>query len=851
MVRHIRRVRVRTIAFYVVIAGLLCGGFFFLWAASLEIPDLSTVESRKISQSTKFYDRTGQVLLYDLHQDAQRTVVPISQISQNVQNATVALEDTNFYTHGGIRLTSIARAILANVLITLHISSGYTQGGSTLTQQVIKRALLTPEKDIGRKFKEWILAIKLEREMPKDKILELYLNEAPYGGSIYGVEEAANAYFGKKAADLTIAEAAYLAAMLQAPTYYSPYGNHRDALDARKNLALSRMLSAGFIQQSDFDAAKREIVTFKGQREKNIEAPHFVFYVRELLAEKYGEQALEENGMRVITTLDVDLERQAEEVVKRNALANVEKYNASNAAIVAIDPKTGQILAMAGSRDYFDTQIDGNFNIALAKRQPGSSFKPFVYAQAFSEGYTPDTVVFDVRTQFSTTCEPDNMTSENGCYSPENYDHIFRGPVSLRNALAQSINVPAVKVLYLVGIRDALRLAKSMGVTTLADPDRYGLTLVLGGGEVRLLDMTSAYGVFATNGVRYEPSAILRIEDAQGTVLEDNTSPRGSQILTPSVAMQINDVLSDNKARTPAFGEDSYLYFPGRDVAAKTGTTNDYRDAWIIGYTPSLVVGAWAGNNDNSPMEKKVAGFIVAPLWHEFMQQALQKFPTDSFSRIDSSQDELKPILRGVWQGGTTSVIDTRTGAPATDATPVEFRKELVTQGVHSILYWVDKSDPLGPPPVHPEADPQFRLWEPPVRAWAEEHGYVDDASVIVSSGNPGAPLPAATIVPSPTPTTPASTSNGFRIAQPTSGSTLPRTKPLFVTVSIPRGTNVVRADYYVNGKFIGSATKEPFSFGFVPSTIPGLTTQGRIQVVFSEETGGGGTAEVTVGFSD
>lgn len=693
-------------------------GFTALWASSLEMPDLRSVEGRRVAQSTKIYDRTGEVLLYDFHDAAKRTVVPVEEMSRHVRNATVAIEDAEFYEHRGVKPTAFLRAVLVNLT-----SLSFSQGGSTITQQVIKNALLTKEKTVTRKLKEWILAVKLERQMTKDQILEIYLNEAPYGGTMYGIEEASRNFFGKRAADLTLAESAYLAALPQAPTYYSPYGTHRAALEARKNLVLERMRVNGFIADEELAQAKSEKVSFKPQSGSSIESPHFVFFVKEYLEGKYGYR-IEDRGYKVITTLDAELQREAEEIVRAYALENEKNFNAENAATVVVDPGRGEILAMVGSRNYFDTEIEGSYNVAVANRQPGSSFKPFVYAQAFSEGYTPETVLFDVHTQFSTACAPENLTSEGECYAPVNYDGVFRGPLNLRSALAQSINVPAVKLLYLVGVRDALRLAQAMGITTLGDPSRYGLTLVLGGGEVKLLDMTSAYGVFATGGVRVEPTGVLRVEDALGGVLESH-EPRAVRILAEDVAMQINDVLSDNIARAPSYGQGSPLYFPGRDVAAKTGTTNDYRDAWIIGYSPSVAVGAWAGNNDNSPMEKRVAGLIVAPLWHEVMEKALARYPSGPFPRVERSTEGLKPILRGVWQGGISQVVDARTGMPATAETPAEFRVENVQAGgIHSILYSIDKDDPLGAAPTNPFADPQFRLWEPPVRAWAREHGF-------------------------------------------------------------------------------------------------------------------------------
>lgn len=673
-------------------------GIFLLWASSLTIPDLSSIENRQVSQSTKIYDRTGTILLFALHGQANRTVVSLADIAPSVRNATIAIEDNEFYTHMGIKPTAIIRAVLSNTLVMLRISDGYTQGGSTITQQVVKNALLTQDKRISRKIKEWVLAVRLERLVSKDRILEIYLNESPYGGNIYGVEEASLSFFGKHAKDLSVAESAYIAALPQAPTYYSPYGNHKDALESRKNLVLKKMLEFNYITEAEYNAALSEKVVFLAQKDTSIKAPHFVFYVREYLANKYGERALTEGGLKVITSLDYHLQSVAEDIAAKGALENEKKFNAENVGMVAVDPQSGEILTMVGSRNYFDKEIDGNFNTALALRQPGSAFKPFVYAAAFKKGYTPDTVVFDLKTQFSTACAPDNFSKEDPCFSPDNYDGVFRGPISLRNSLAQSLNVPSVKVLYLAGLKESLRTARDMGITTLAGPERYGLTLVLGGGEVTLLDLTSAYGVFANDGVRFEPHAVLRVEDNQGNVLESYT-PSPTEALAPEIAREVSDVLSDNDARSPAFGEDSALNFPGRSVAAKTGTTNDYRDAWIVGYTPKIAVGAWAGNNDNSPMQKKVAGFIIAPLWHSFMAEALKSIPEQKFPPPPPVSDDLKPILRGIWG----------------------------EDGVHDILYYVNKSDPLGAYPTEAERNQegQFKLWEYPVQLWAAERGGV------------------------------------------------------------------------------------------------------------------------------
>lgn len=691
-----------------VVLGMVVAGFLFIWISTLDIPDLSSFEQRRVLQSTKIYDRTGEILLYDLHQDVKRTIVGYEDISHHIKNATIAIEDDTFFEHAGVRPLAILRSMITNTLTRGGPFSG--AGGSTITQQVIKNSILVQEKTLTRKIKEAILAIRLEQVLSKEEILLHYLNESPYGGTIYGVEEASLAFFGKPASDVTLAEAAYLAALPQAPTYFSPYGSNIKELEERKNYVLKRMAINGFITEDEAEAAQSEQVEWRPQVATGIRAPHFVFYVREYLARKYGEESLAERGFRVITTLDWELQEEAEKIVKDYALKNDGTYNAENAALVAEDPKTGEILTMVGSRDYFDEDIDGNFNIAVAERQPGSSFKPFVYAHAFEKGYTPSTVVFDLKTQFSTTCPPNNFTSEDGCYSPTNYDNQFRGPVNLRNALAQSLNVPAVKVLYLAGIQSSIKLARDMGITTLADANQYGLTLVLGGGEVKLVDMVAAYSVFANEGVREEQISILRIEDSHGNIIEE-FKPDESRVMDRNIALMISDVLSDNVARTPLYGSNSALYFGDRDVAAKTGTTNDKRDAWVIGYTPNIVVGAWAGNNDNSPMSE-ISGLIITPLWRAFMDVALQKLQNESFAQAPQPASA-KPILNGVW-------FDPSTLAPEitdTDNLGVSLNTSLA--GAHSILHYVYKDNPTGPYPVNPAADPQYALWEYPVQLWS------------------------------------------------------------------------------------------------------------------------------------
>ncbi len=674
--------------------GFLGAGGFLLAVALTPTPDIASFADRQVTQSTKIYDRTGQTLLYDYNRDARRTSVTLADVSPYAVNATIAIEDSSFYDHGGIRLTSIVRAIFVDVF-----GGNLSQGGSTITQQVVKNTLLTNKKSIIRKVHEWVLAIRLEETYSKDAILETYLNSIPYGGVLYGIGAASEAYFGIPAKDLTLAQAAYLAALIRAPSYYSPSGVHRQELDARKNLVLERMRTLGFITDDQYQQAEKDVVSFAPASTNGIIAPHFVFYILNQLEASYGPSALV-SGLKVTTTLDADLQVRAESVVNKYALQNEKKFNASNAALTAVDPSTGQILAMVGSRDFFDTRIDGQYNATQALRQPGSTMKPFIYSLALMNGYTRDTVVFDVPTQFSTACSPTNVTNNaSPCYAPVDFDGTFRGPMTFETALAQSINIPAIKVLYLVGIANAIHLAESMGLTTLGGADQYGLTLVLGGGEVRLLDLVDAYAVFANDGLRNPSTGILEVDDAQGGVL-GRYAPQSTRVLPENIARDMSAMLSDAPARIPEYALNSPLSILGYDVAVKTGTTDDTRDAWVIGYTPSIALGVWAGNNNNSPMVKSIAGFIAAPMWHEVMAYALSKYPKTYFGEADLIPDSVPPMLKGQWQ------IPDSTG----NIVP------------HDLLYWTDKKNPQGPPPANPANDPQFAGWEYGVSAWYASH---------------------------------------------------------------------------------------------------------------------------------
>lgn len=705
---------------------------FFYYSRSL--PDPNAWQDRRIIQSTKIYDNEGKNLLYEIHGEEKRTVIAYSDIPKIVKDATIAAEDAEFYNHSGINFRGILRAILADIKIG---NKKALEGGSSITQQLIKNAYLTPEKTLSRKAKELILAISLERKYSKDEILNFYLNQIPYGSNSYGIEAAAQTYFNKSAKELNLTEAVYLASLPKAPSYYSPYGNHGDELKGRANYILDRLRDLKYISEKDYLNAKKVTVDFVAQK-TGIIAPHFVMFIREYLNEKYGEDFIEKGGLKVTTTLNLELQKIAERVIKEGALRN-EIYNVKNASLTAINPKTGEILAMVGSKDYFgepepancepgkSCQFEPNVNIATRLRQPGSSFKPFVYATAIHNGYTPQTIIWDIPTEFNYLCSwngtADLGVDQKTCYKPKNYDGKFRGPVTLKQALANSLNVPSVKILYLAGINNSINTAESMGISTLKDRSRYGLSLVLGSAEVKLLEMVSAYGVFAVEGIRREPTGILKVEDDSGQILEEYKK-QDQRVLDEQVARVVNEILSDNNARAPLFGLYSPLSLGQIPAAAKTGTTQDpnddtkAKDAWIIGYTPSLVAGVWVGNNNNAPIEKGGAGVAAAgPIWHDFMTAALKDKPIETFSEPIPAISE-KPILNGQYQISIKLKINKNNGLLVTEKTPPELAEEKSFTEIHEILWWINKENPQGPAPENPESDPQFKNWETSLTNW-------------------------------------------------------------------------------------------------------------------------------------
>lgn len=636
---------------------------FPLFAFNLPSPDKIV---RREGFSTKILDREGEVL-YDIYAEQNRTPTSLENVPEHLRQATIAIEDKNFYKHQGFDPTGILRASF-NIFFR-----GRLQGGSTLTQQLVKNVLLTPERTIFRKIREFILAIQIERKYSKDEILQMYLNEAPYGGTSWGVAAASETYFGKPVEELNLVESAFLAGLPQRPTAYSPYSSTPDAYIQRTTQVLRRMREDGYINKEEEDEAVEKIDDLKFQeRGADFKAPHFVQYVQKILVDRYGERVVEQGGLTVTTTLDLELQEEAQEIVRKE-IEEVEYLNITNGSAVAIDPETGEILAMVGSRGFNDPDVDGQFNVATqGLRQPGSAIKPIGYVTAFKKGYTPSTLLMDVPTEF-----PGGAGQPP--YNPVNYDGEYRGPVQVRYALGNSINVAAVKMLGLVGIRDMLQTAYDLGLTTLPPTDetlkRVGLSIALGGGEVRLLELTGAYSAFMNQGHKVEPMAILKVEDSEGKVLEEHDPEKGRRVISEQQAFLIADILSDNQARIEVFGPNSLLNIPGWDVAVKTGTTNDKRDNWTIGGNQHVVVGVWVGNNDFSPMKQVASGVTGAsPIWRSILLEALNGKEKVSFNP----------------PGGIVQVdVDRVSGYRAHDGFPS--RSE----------YFIDGTVPTGEDPVH------------------------------------------------------------------------------------------------------------------------------------------------------
>lgn len=580
---------------------------FYQWLMMLPNPQL--LARRDLEVSTKIFDRNG-VQLYEIYADQNRTPLALGDIPKTVIGATVAIEDRDFFHHQGISFKGIARAAKEIVF------NKRLQGGSTITQQLIKSALLTPEPTISRKIKEMVLAFWAEQIYTKNQILEMYLNQVPYGGAAWGIEAASETYFGKPVKKLTLVEAALLAGLPAAPTDYSPFGSHPEKTFERQAEVLRRMTEDRYISLEQSRAALSESVHFATPR-ISIRAPHFVLYVKDLLEKRYGPRLVERGGLRVVTSLDLTSQEKAEDIV-RTHIDELQNLNVGNGSALITHPRTGEILAMVGSKNYFDLNHDGNVNVTTSLRQPGSSIKVVTYAAALENGFTGASLLDDSPVVFS--------IPGSEAYVPVNYDSRFHGLVPLRYALGNSYNIPAVKTLAKIGLDTMIKKGKLMGITSWEDDTRFGLSLTLGAGEVTMLDMAKAYGTLANNGTRVDLQPILEVTDYAGHVLERHSFPKGIQATKPEVAWILSNILSDNAARAAAFGLNSSLVIPGHTVSVKTGTSNNKRDNWTIGYTPSFVTVVWVGNNDNSPMNPLLTSGITgaSPIWHDIMVELLK-----------------------------------------------------------------------------------------------------------------------------------------------------------------------------------------------------------------------------------
>lgn len=611
--RSLPRLHLRMVIVVLFLAACYGSGRYISEQVLVGLPPVQELMTRQPIVSTKIYDRRG-TLLFTIFKDENRTIVPLSEVSPTMIQATLAIEDADFYQHHGVSWKGLMRALVNN------IRGEHLQGGSTITQQLVKNVLLSRERTWQRKAKEMILATQAERHFSKDAILERYLNDVNYGGSLYGVEEASRWYFDSSAHDLTLAESAFLAGLPQAPGTYSPFGPSPDKAYVRQKEVLRRMWEDGYITTEMMEQAAQETLVFRPSTH-DIVAPHFVMYVRQLLEEKFGEDMVTQGGLEVYTTLDASLQASAEAAV-RDELARLGRLDVTNGSALVTQPSTGEVLAMVGSRDYFDREHDGEVNVTLRPRQPGSSIKPLTYAVAFEHGYTSSTQIDDTPVVYTAPGAPS--------YSPKNYDGQFHGRVTLRQALGSSYNIPAVRLIVDLGVKAVVEKGRRMGITTWNDASRFGPALTLGAGEVTMYDMAKLYGTFANGGITVPLDPLLRVTTYDGRELYKHPCPeslvpcRGERTVTAHASYQVTSILSDNQARTPAFGPRSALFFPNQEVAVKTGTTNDRRDNWTIGYTTDRVVLSWVGNNDNRPMSAVASGVTGAsPIFHTIMQQQL------------------------------------------------------------------------------------------------------------------------------------------------------------------------------------------------------------------------------------
>ncbi len=735
--------------FFAFIAFLILLIFLFFWY-SRDLPTPGKLVTSRYKDATRIYDRNN-VLLYSVYQDENRTYVGLPLIPKQLQEATIAVEDKNFYNNNGFQVTGMLRAV-KNMLLGQGI-----QSGSTITQQLVKNVLLTNQQTIARKIKEIILSVQVDKKYTKDQILEMYLNNIPYGGTAIGVEAASELYFNKNVQQLDLAQTAFLSGLPQSPSLYSPFSGTKYYLNRTKEV-LHAMVANGYISQSDATKAYKEIQNYHfSQNNTHIKAPYFVMYVRQLLSDKFGEQAVTTGGLQVTTSLDYGIQQKAENIVK-SEIDGLKSYHVGNGSAIVTDPKTGEILAFVGGKDYFgdstpdkctpgkDCTFEPNVDAAVSARQPGSSLKPVIYSVAFEHGYTPATMVMDVSTNFKAqNSDPD--------YIPVNYDGKFHGPIQLRFALGNSLNIPAVKMLARVGIKPVMQQGYDMGISnwqpTPENLASVGMSLVLGGRETTLMDETTAYGVFANQGIRQDPVAILKVKDSQGNVLYEHQNAQGPRVLPADVSFLISHILSDDNARSMEFGPNSWLVVPGHTVSVKTGTTDQKRDNWTVGYTPDYVVGVWVGNDDNSVMNQAISSGITgaSPIWNKIMTAVLKGKPDQQLSKPDDVNAlGIDAFAGGLPHGGqpTRSEYFIK-GTEPTSESPIYQTKD-------GKNYLVLRED-------DPTSTDGVNRWQQGIDAWIEQNHkddemYHPNGDVIrQATGDHSIDTPGPTQQPTPTPT--------------------------------------------------------------------------------------------------
>ncbi|GIW66168.1 MAG: hypothetical protein KatS3mg095_0066 [Candidatus Parcubacteria bacterium] len=646
-----------------------------------ELPPLEIITNINTKGGTQIYDRSGNIILYEI--GFRKYPVKYEEIPEKIILATLAAEDDSFFSHSGVSIKGIVRSIILNIK-----TKSLNYGGSTITQQLVRNLFLSNEKSFIRKIKEIILALELERKLSKEKILEYYLNSVNYGAGNIGIKAAADFYFNKNLDDLNWSEAAILASIPKSPKNYTPiYEENIQKLKNRRDFILKRLLNLGWISESDYNSSINQQIKITQKKYTKISAPHFVLKVKQILERMYPNLDLETANLKVITTLNYQYQKLAEEIVKNKAKENEIKYGAKNASLLMMDAKTGEILVMVGSRDFFDESIQGQVNMTTWPRQPGSAFKPISYVTLFQLGYPIDTVIFDVPTNFGT---PENP------YTPSNFDKKFRGPINLKYALAQSINIPAIKVFYLANPERVIKNAKKFGINSIKDYKNYGLSLALGTAEISMIEMVRAYSVFANDGELVSQSLILKILNDKNEVIYEYKHQKERVIDSQPVRM-LNYILKDFEARRGLFQNSLNLTkIDDYEIAIKTGTSQFYRDAWTFGYTPNFIVSVWAGNTDGQTIPEGLSVVLTLPIWHEFTSKIIKYYPKTKFLNPNPYKVN-KVMLNGEW---------------------------FSDYGIHNILFYVDKNNPLGPIPKNPYLDPQFLNWEKGVNWWLQNSEY-------------------------------------------------------------------------------------------------------------------------------